>query len=272
MPQYDFPATEPMQVNLRVRASDAVISAEAVSTATVLLLGDDDLAERSRVELVGNVLEIDVPQARSGLFSGFGTRLRVEVVVPTGSSVTAKSGGGDLRLAGDLHTVDLRTGSGDVEVASAHRVSVACGSGSSRIERASSVEATAGSGDVWVGTAEDVRARVGSGDITVERATRVRANTGSGDARIGQCSVAQLGSGSGSVQVRRGVGGEIASTSASGSVSVGVADGVAALLDCQSVSGRVRSELEPSGEPDAAEQSLVLRLRTTSGNILVHRA
>ena len=272
MSQYDFPVAGPVQVDLRVRSSDATISAEEVSSAAVRLIGADDLASRSRVELVGDVLEIEVPQLRTSLFSVGGGRLRVEVVVPTGSSVTAKSGSGDLRLTGALDTLELRSGSGDITAASGQRVSTVTGSGSSRVERAGTVEATAGSGDVWVGEADEVRARVGSGDITIDRARQVRGNTGSGTVRVGEVSDAHLGSGSGSVKVRRATGGEIKATAASGSVTVGVADGVAAMLDCQSITGRVRSELEPTGEPGEDEASVVLRLHTTSGSITVLRA
>ncbi len=270
--QHDFPVGGPLQVDLRVRSADATLTAEDVAVATVRLIGPDDLVDRCRVELVGEVLEVEVPQARTSLFAGFGSRVRVEVVVPTGSSVTAKSGSGDLQLSAGWDTLDLRTGSGGLTVASAQRVTASTGSGSSRVERAGTVEVTAGSGDVWVGDAEDVRVRVGSGDITIDRAHRARANTGSGTARIGEAAIARLGSGSGNLQVRRAVGGEIEATAASGNVTVGVPDGVAALLDCQSVSGRVRSELQPTGEPGEGEESVVLRLRTVSGSISVHRA
>ena len=272
MTQYDFPVHGPVQVNLHVRSGHATLSAADVAVATVQLTGADDLAARSRVEMVGDVLEIDVPQLRTSLFAGFGSKLRVEVVVPTGSSVTAKSGSGDLRVAGDMDTLELRTGSGDITVASAQRASTTTGSGSTRVDRAATVEASAGSGDLWVGHGQDVRVRAGSGDITVDHAVRVQANTGSGSARVGEAGYAHLGSGSGNLQVRRATGGEIDATAASGSVTVGVADGVAALLDCRSVSGRVHSELEPTGAPGEDEASVVLRLRTTSGNISVHRA
>ena len=84
--------------------------------------------------------------------------------------------------------------------------------------------------------------------------------------------MATLRSGSGSIQVKLVRSGEIGASSASGGVTVGVADGTPTLLDCQAVSGRVRTELEPSGEPAEGEDAVVLRLRATSGNITVLRA
>lgn len=272
MTQYDFPVHGPVQVNLHTRSCHATVTAEDVAVATVQLTGADDLATRTRVEMVGDVLEIDVPQLRTSLFAGFGNKLRVDVVVPIGSSVAAKSGSGDLRVTGDMDTLELRTGSGDITVASAQRASTNTGSGSTRVDRAGTVEASAGSGSLWVGHGQDVRMRAGSGDINVDHAVRVQANTGSGSVRVGEAGYAHCGSGSGNLHVRRATGGEIDATAASGSVTVGVADGVAALLDCRSVSGRVRSELEPTGAPGDDEASVVLRLRTTSGNISVHRA
>ena len=134
------------------------------------------------------------------------------------------------------------------------------------------VEAFAGSGSIAVGDAEEVSARTGSGDITVDHAVRLHGTTGSGDLRIGETSVATLRSGSGSIQVRKVRSGEIGASTGSGNLTVGVADGTPTLLDCQAVSGRVRSELEPSGEPGEGEDSVVLRLRSASGNITVLRA
>lgn len=272
MDQYEFPVTGPIQVRASVRASDVTVTATETSVATVQLTGDRELAERAHVDLVGGTLEIDVPQVRIGLFSGSGSRLRVEVGVPTGSSVLAKSGSGDLTTAGGLAEVDLRSGSGDLQVSSADRARTDSGSGDARIDHAGTVESSAGSGSIAVGTAEDVSARTGSGDVLVDHAASMRATAGSGDLRIGETSTATLRTASGSVQVKLVRNGEIGATAASGSVTVGVADGTPTLLDCQAVSGRVRSELEPSGEPAEGEDSVVLRLRSASGSITVLRA
>ena len=272
MCQYDFPAIGPIRARIRVRASDVTITATETSEVSVRLIGDDDLAERSHVDLAGDVLEIDVPQVRTGIFSGFGSKLHVEVILPVGSSVLAKSGSGDLSTAGGLAEVELRSGSGDLQVSAADRVIANTGSGDARVDRATAVEASAGSGTVSVGTAEDVGARTGSGDILVDRAANLRGSTGSGDLRIGETNMATLRSGSGSIHVKLVRSGEVGASSASGGVTVGVADGTPTLLDCQAVSGRVRSELEPSGEPGEGEDSVVLRLRSASGSITVLRA
>lgn len=272
MRQYDFPAPGAIQARIRVRSSDVTVTATETSEASVQLIGDDDLAERTHVDLAGDVLDIDVPQVRGGLFSGSGSRLRIEVVLPIGSSVLAKAGSGDLRTTGGLTEVELRSGSGDLHVGVAGRAIVTSGSGDSRVDRATTVEASAGSGTITIGTAEDVGARTGSGDIIIDRAAGLRGTTGSGDLRIGETSTATLRSGSGSIQVKLVRSGEIGASSASGGITVGVADGTPTLLDCQAVSGRVRSELEPSGEPGEGEDSVVLRLRTASGNITVLRA
>ena len=272
MRQYDFPTSGPVQARIRVRATDVNVTATETAEVSVQLIGDDELAERSHVDLVGDVLEVDVPQVRTGIFSGFGSKLRVEVVVPVGSSVLTKSGSGDVRTVGELAEVELRSGSGDLQVGAADRATANSGSGNARIDRATAVEASAGSGTIAIGTAEDVGARTGSGDIIVDHAARLRGTTGSGDLRIGETSMATLRSGSGSIQVKLVRSGEIGASSASGGVTVGVADGTPTLLDCQSVSGRVRSELEPSGEPGEGENSVVLRLRSASGSITVLRA
>lgn len=274
MRQYDFPAPGPVQTRIRVRSTDVSIAATDAYEVSVQLIGDDELAERTQVDFSGEVLEVDVPQVRSGLFSAFSSssRMRIEVAVPVGSNVLAKAGSGDVRTAGELGEVEVRTGSGDLYVGFAHRATTNSGSGDARVDRAVAVEAFAGSGSIAVGDAEEVSARTGSGDITVEHAVRLHGTTGSGDLRIGETSVATLRSGSGSIQVRKVRSGEVGASTGSGNLTVGVADGTPTMLDCQAASGRVRSELEPSGEPGEGEDSVVLRLRAASGNITVLRA
>ena len=273
MRQYDFPASGAVQTRIRVRSTDVTIAATDAYEVSVQLIGDDELAERTQVDFSGEVLEVDVPQVRSGLFSAFSSnRMRIEVAVPVGSNVLAKAGSGDVRTTGELGEVEVRTGSGELYVSHAHRAVTNSGSGDARVDRAVAVEAFAGSGSIAVGDADEVSARTGSGDITVDKAVRLHGTTGSGDLRIGETSVATLRSGSGSIQVRKVRSGEVGASTGSGNVTVGVADGTPTLLDCQAASGRVRSELEPSGEPGEGEDSVVLRLRAASGNITVLRA
>jgi DUF4097 and DUF4098 domain-containing protein YvlB len=99
---------------------------------------------------------------------------------------------------------------------------------------------TSASGDVEIGTVEgDVHVKTASGDVAVNHASA----------------------------------GEVQAKTATGNVGVGVARDTATLLDCSSITGQVNSELEPSGEPDDAEERrLVIRARTVSGSITIRRA
>jgi hypothetical protein len=61
--------------------------------------------------------------------------------------------------------------------------------------------------------------------------------------------------------------------SASGDVAIGVRRGSRAHLDCTTVSGDARSELELSGdEPDGEGPFVEIRARTVSGDIRITRA
>lgn len=275
-----FPATEPLAVSIELGSGDVAVTAADVSEAVVTLTpasaGDPDaldLIARSRVDLRGNALRIKVPRV-----TGF--RLHPDVVVratvPIGSSVGAKTGSADLRLDGTFGEMSLKTGSGDVWVDASGDAAVSTGSGDVRLGLVDAASVKTGSGNISVERSRgDIELTTASGDVHVaDVGGDAQLNTASGDVEVGS-SAAEVAakSASGNISVLRARGGEVRAKSASGNVAVAVATGTATLLDCSSITGGIRSELEPVDQPaDDSEEKLSVRARTVSGSITIRRA
>ena len=278
MTQHDFPVPGPVRVQAATRSSDLTVVADDVARATVRLdptRADDDgqaLAESTLVALAGDTLRIDVPPSRTRLF-GPSARLRITVTVPAGSSLDATSGSGDVTSTGPLSAATVRSGSGDVDLGEAGDVEVTTGSGDVTVMSLDTGQVLTGSGDATVGTVRRfLRTRSGSGDLVVGSAADLEGATGSGDLLVKELAGrAVVRTASGDLTVRRAVHGQLEAKTASGDVSVRVAEGTAVLLDCSTVSGGMRSTLEPGAEPGPDEPALVLRARTVSGDVSVQR-
>ena len=275
-----FSVTGPLNVSVELGSGEISISAGAVTEAVVRLQPDPagdpdalDLIARTRVDLRGNALRIDVPRA-----VGFQRHPDVIVVaqVPAESTIVTRSGSADVRLDGAYGDVKVTTGSGDVWVDAARDASIGTGSGDVRIGLASSAAVKTGSGDIAVERCrDDARLETASGDVHVsELGGRARVSSASGDVELGSVEGdVHLKTASGDVTVSRASAGELQAKTATGNVAVGIASGTATLLDCSSITGQVSSELEPSDEPaDEDARRLVVRARTVSGSVAIRRA
>ena len=102
-----------------------------------------------------------------------------------------------------------------------------------------------------------VVANTASGDVEIHSAgSDVRANTASGDTSIGAV-----------------VSGSVVVNAASGDVRIGVRRGSRVHLDCSTVSGDARSELElGTDEPEGDGPFVEVKARTASGDITITRA
>jgi len=275
-----FLAAEPLDVEIELGSGAVIVTAADVDEATVTLspatAGDPDaleLIDRSRVDLRGKALRIDVPRV-----IGFRRHpdVIVEATVPSGSTIDAKTGSADVRLDGEYGDVALKSGSGDVSVDQCGDARVTTGSGDVRLGLVQAATVKAASGDVSVERSSgDLRLSTGSGDVVVQDAAgTAQLSTASGDVEVGTAGPELAAkTASGGISVRHAAEGDIEVRTVSGDVIVAVAPGTATLLDCTSVTGAVRSELEPSGEPvDATTKRLTLRARTVSGGISIKRA
>jgi Putative adhesin len=235
MTSWEFPAHDPVDLQVRVHAGSVRVLAVPTQTATVMLEGKERLLAATRVEFDHGALSVIAP-GRLGL--GGNGPLNVTVEVPEGSSCLVHTASADISCMGELSALDVHTASGDV---SAERVS-----GLARVVTAS--------GDVRVAAAAEASVETASGDVRIEQAGgAVTVRTASGDVWISETS-----------------GHHTEVKSSSGDISVAVAPGIGVYLDLSSLSGTVSSELEPAENNAGAD--MTVQCRTISGDVQLLRA
>lgn len=175
-----------------------------------------------RADATPSRLSVDVPRGRGG-------ETRIEVTVPVGVQVTARSASGDIKVAGTKGIVEVASQSGDIEVEdAAGRVELRSFSGDISARRLSgTVEVNSLSGDIQLTDVRgDVDAAGLSGDVDLRNvaARYVRAKSTSGDisfeGALESAGRYELGSHSGSVDLLlpRGTGALLTVSTYSGGI------------------------------------------------------
>ena len=185
--------------------------------------------------------------------------LAVTVSAPARSRLAARTGSGDVAVAGTAGWTSVRTGSGQVTTGAV----------------GGDADVTTGSGDVEVGAVTGRgRLRTGSGAVrvaSVAGSTEVRAS--SGDVHVREVAAdLSVRTGSGGVTLSDVRAGSLDLTTGSGDLWIGVHAGVAAELDLSSGSGKARSDLPVGEAPPAQTVPVRVAGRTGSGDVLVTRA
>lgn len=276
-----FDTTGPINLKVELLVGDVTLTAGEAATTTVRLVprgrNGSEMAEKFTVEARGNDVVVIAPKLREGFFTlGSKGSVDVEVELPAGSTVEAKTGAGDVAGTGLLGDVRVSTGAGDLsfhEVGSAHLKS---GSGDLTLQSSrGDVNAKTGSGDVSIGSAGGRLDLVsGSGDIAIRRTDAgVKARTGSGDLHIdASTGDLELMTGTGDVVLGAMHGGQVQAKTGTGDVSIGIANGVATYLDLNSVTGDVDVDLDSTDGPGESEARASLSVNSGSGDIRVKRA
>jgi Putative adhesin len=240
---WDFPATEPVDLQIRIPAGTIKVVAGDTRTSTVEIVpppgrpGADGALGGIRVVGDAGRLVVTVPD-RLRLLGGGSPRLQVTVTVPHGSSCKLHTASADIGCTGELSALSAHTASGNV---AAQHVT----------------------GPVDVHTA--------SGDVRLVSSGPLRAKTVSGDVRIGAAAGdVSCQTVSGQVEIASVRGGRIDIKTVSGDITVAVVRGIGVQLDLSALSGMVSSDLQHSGAGGAAEATLTCR--TVSGDIRVSRA
>lgn len=277
-----FPADGPIAASISNGGGRVVITAADTPEVTVDLrpgtVSDPDglgLVERATVAYHDGSLRIEIPERRGfRLSSGRAPSVDVLVTLPTGSTISTRTGSGDVETRGRLGSVDAEAGSGDVTVETCGDARLRAGSGTVQVGAAASVTARTGSGDVRIQRAHgDLDVEVGSGDVMLgDTAGDVRATAASGDVELASMSgEARLRTASGDIRVRRVVEGDLKTRSASGDIVIGIVEGTAVQLDVSSISGRISSELEPADAPADTDRTAVVTSQSVSGSITLIR-
>lgn len=94
--------------------------------------------------------------------------VRIEAVLPLGSSVELRTATGDITAAGPLETAHARTGTGRIEIEQARTVDLEADTGKVTVGRAESAQIATGAGGIRVGVAGTLTASSDVGSIRVQ--------------------------------------------------------------------------------------------------------
>jgi hypothetical protein len=261
MPHWDFARTEPVAVEVRIPAGSVSLTATPTDVITVDVRPTrpgrhaDEYAEATRVEFTGDRLIVSDPDDPAWRNRDSG--LDVVIIVPIGSRCEAETASAEISCLGDFESVNLATASGPV-----HATSL---TGEARVASSSGAVTIADAGSAWVATS--------SGSVELGQVTGpVEVNSTSGRVKIGSAAgplVVQNTSGSVAVDYLAGDDARI--DTVSGDIKVAIRPGTGVYLDLSSLSGKVTSDLEPSGpEPDDSP-ALRLHCASVSGSVRVGR-
>ena len=282
MPTFDTP--EPISVtvelgvgDIRIVASDRTDTIVEVHPSDGAKKSDVAAAQQTRVEYANGRLLIKAPKGRRQFsFRGGGESIAVQIDLPAGSHVQGSVGVAALHCTGRLGECHLRTGMGEIHVDQADSLELKTGFGDITVGRvAGHADIKTGSGavqvgsvggaaviknsngDTWIGEVTgDLQVSAANGKIVVEQAqATVAAKTANGDVRLGE--------------VARGA---VLAETALGKVDVGIREGVTAWLDLNTRFGNVHNDLDAAGHPEAGEEAVEVRARTSLGDITIRRA
>jgi hypothetical protein len=280
----DYPTPEPIQVVLDMLVGvKAVVKAADTDTTTVSITPNDP-TKKDDVRAVGEV-NVDYADGVLGVriartlryytwFSGSPT-IRVEITVPTGSSLDAKVGAGSVRTQGVLDVCSLRTGAGELYVEQAGATTLHTGAGAVQAGRIlGPLHVTNSAGSIRVGTlagSGTVKTSVGRTVFgEVDGPLSVKSSTG--DVAIEQLNgSAEIKCAHGEVRIDRVGTGEVTIDGGYGSIEVGVPEGTAAWLDIASRHGQVRNELVTATAPVETDRTVAVTAHADYASITIRR-
>jgi DUF4097 and DUF4098 domain-containing protein YvlB len=262
MPTFQTP--EPIAVRIgtsagwvRLFATDRADTVVTVRPRDESRNADVSAAERMRVDFRDGTLIVTGAKRFPPVF-GSGA-IDLEIALPARSRLHASLASAAMRADGEFADVKVFGASGDVEVdVVTGRLKASNASGSLTVHSVDgSASVTTASGDVTIWDLDgDLKLNAASGSLSVGRLRgRVEARTASG-----------------SVAITAAVRGDVSAYTSSGEVAVGVAEGTAARLDIITGSGVLTNTLQPSDGPEQGDETLVLRVRSGSGDVSIHRA
>jgi hypothetical protein len=263
MPTFDTPGPisariEVVAGTVHVRADDRHDTVVTVRPRNAASSADVTAAEQTQVTFAAGELLVRSTTRPRLLFFGSGPEIEVDVVLPAGSSVDARTTAGEITCSGRLGAVDLESKHGDL-----------------RLDRAGSLRARTASGNIVASAVEgETDATTSYGHVRIgEAAGPARLGTGYGDVTVDRALDSLTGSTKyGQVRIGEAVRGSLVLETAYGEVEAGIREGTAAWLDVQSGVGRIRNTLTETEGPEGAGETVEIHARTSYGDILIRRA
>lgn len=272
----DHTFTTETPVDLYVEIGKGTVAIRTADTTETTVIVEGQYADEVEVRQQGNAVHVIGPKGRLGFLGSADQHLDVEITVPHQSRANVKTGSADITCHGELAAAQFKSGSGDIRVDDlAGPGTIETGSGDVRIATASAdLRVKSGSGDIQVDHARaQATVSTGSGDVTVgTSAAPVAVKTGSGDVTVTEAdSDVSLSTGSGDLVVATARRGKFTIKGASGDVRLGIPAGTPVWTDINTLSGRIDSNLEGTGEPAEGQDHIEVRAKTASGDIVLRQ-
>ncbi|WP_101523262.1 DUF4097 family beta strand repeat-containing protein [Nocardioides houyundeii] len=271
-----FHTPDPIQLRAEVGRGTLTIDAADEARAQGETRVDVEGPHSDLVEVTqhGDQISVLAPPPRFGFESAGEQSLHVTVVLPTGSDAVLRTGSARTKVTGSLATLAVKSGSGEVEVARlAGQALLETGSGQIRIDVvAGELQAKSGSGDIVLGlVTAPATLSTGSGDVTVQTVeAELVVKTGSGDLTVTHAAAdLSMATGSGDVRLTKVQRGRVGVRGASGDVRLGIPGGTPVWTDITTLSGAIRSDLPPTGEPADGQDHVEVRAKTVSGDVVL---
>ncbi|HWN26249.1 MAG TPA: DUF4097 family beta strand repeat-containing protein [Actinomycetospora sp.] len=277
MPTFDTPDPISATVDLPIGELHVVATDRPDTTVDVHSSpGDRAYAESVRVAFTAGELRVEGAKLglRTLLVPTPGRSLRVEIGLPAGSSLAARTVYGGVTVDGRLDHCRVQCSYGDVRVGDAAAAELQTSYGQVRAgDVTGDVTVTADHGDVRVdrvGGTATTHSRHGAIRLGEVGAATLSGSHGDMDVDLVHGDVAAR-TAHGAVRLGRVVRGEVSLTSTHGRLEVGVDPDSAVWLDADT-RGRVHNTLTPREGPDGFGRSVAIVARSRDGDVVVRRA
>lgn len=280
MPTFATPEPITLRINspegdIKLEASDRQDTEVEVLPSKPGRSQDVELAEQTQVEHRNGTVVVEVPDEHRRRFGRSGS-VDIRVALPEGSQVRIHTASADVHATGRYGDVELDAASADVQIGQTADLTVQCASGGLYCREVDGeLRATSASGEVRVERVRgNAQVSTASGDASLgEVHGDLRVNIASGDARVDVANGSVTGkAASGDLRIGSVRRGHVQVDGASGDVAIGVASGTAAWLDVSSLSGDVASSLDQTERPGESDETVEIRVRTISGDVVINRA
>jgi hypothetical protein len=243
--------------SVRLDATDRDDTIVEVSPRDPNRASDVRASEQARVDFRHGTLRVSADRRMISL--GRGGAVNIDIGLPSGSRLHASSASAEVRADGVFADCRLASASGDLLVDwVTGQVKADTASGEISLQNVDgNVSIATASGDATIGRLTgDLRFQAASGALTMnELRGTITARTASGRVKIAAATK-----------------GAVSIVASSGDVEIGIANGTAAKLELRSHSGVVSNGLAPADGPADGDATLVVQVRTGSGDIGVRRS